>query len=154
MTAASAEKQVSRYALSDLAIRAAIALERFSLGESLDRDVVAKFAKALSDTSRADRLDDQARYFAVGYHTPYMKLARYGAGGAASVDAAQELLSSKAKSIRAFLEHPTQGEVGDLASFCTDLHHELAQSQLAEIRLAKRHRLRSEINRLPPRLRA
>lgn len=151
MTAARGSRPVSRYALSDLAIRSAMALERFAFGEPLDHALVAKFATALSDTSSAESMG-QARYFAVGYHSPYMKLA--GTRGVSqSVDEVQSLLDEKAKSITSFLAHPNKTAVSELAEFCADLHHELAQSQLAEMRLAKRHRNRSEAKRLPSRLR-
>jgi hypothetical protein len=153
VTAINASKQVSRYTLADLALRAAVGLERFSLGESFDSQAIAKFADALSNTSRADRLGEPTRYFAAGYHSPYMKLGRHAAGETTSVLAVQELLRAKADSIRAFLRNPQFTDVDELVSFCTDLHHELAQSQLAEIRFAKRPRSQSEAHRGPARLR-
>lgn len=150
MTATQTSRQITRYVLSDLALRSAVALERFALGEPLNCELVADFAEALSGTSHATGQGDQTRYFAVGYHSSYMRLG-FAKGVNQSVDEVQDLLDSKAKSLTAFLANPDVSAVSELAEFCTELHHELAQSQIADIRLAKRPRNRSEVKRLTPR---
>lgn len=143
MMTSHSQQRVSKYALSDLAIRSALALERFGLGKPLDDSPLTDFVQALSGTAHTDGTDDQTRYFAIGYHRSYMRFA--GALGADStVDAAQEILDAKIKSLQLFIDTPNKGVVQELADFCADIHNELAQSQLADIRLAKRPRKRTE----------
>ena len=136
------EGAISRYALAQLALSSAVDLDRYQNGDALDGELLTRLADALTSTSAPTSQAGPTRFFAMGYHKPYMRL--YGRGHEAqSVNAVRAFLAQKAAGIRSFLEHPSHDLADELASFCTDLHHELSSEQLTEIRLAKRRRSRT-----------
>lgn len=134
---------ISRYALAQMALSSAVELDRYQSGEKLHGELLARLADALTSTSAPTSQSGPTRFFAVGYHKPYMRL--YGGGHEAqSVSAVRALLAERAARIRGFLEHPSHEVADELASFCADLHHELSSEQLTELRLAKRRRTRAQ----------
>jgi hypothetical protein len=137
------ESAISRYALAQLALSSAVELDRYQNGGALDEGLLNKLADALTSTSTPNSPSGPNRFFAVGYHKPYMRLYGHGTEQTQSVDAVRAFLAQKAASIRTFLEHPSGDQADELASFCADLHHELSSEQLTEIRLAKRRRTRA-----------
>lgn len=143
MTFAEVGKPISRFALADLAIRSAIELERFRSGGTYDTGVLAALAEALAKTSSPAAPAGPSQFFAVGYHKPYMRLFRAEQGAGRTVKEVQGILSDKARSLTGFLEHPTAELSDQLASFCTELHDELASEQMTEVRLARRRRPRA-----------
>lgn len=140
---AEGQGQISRYTLAQLALSSAVDLDRFQNGAPLRGEVLARLADALTRTSSPTSQSGPNRFFAVGYHKPYMRLYGRGARENRSVGKVREFLSEKASNIRSFLENPTPELADELASFCADLHHELSSEQLTEIRLAKRRRTRA-----------
>lgn len=134
--------RISRFALAKLAIKSAVELERYRAGNPLHGDILAELASALAQTSDPHPGAGPSRFFAVGYHRPYMRLVEDQAMDAKSLGAVREYLTSKASVIRAFLKRPDPDGIDDLASFCADLHHELASEHMMENRIARRRRTR------------
>lgn len=121
---------ISRYALAQLALSSAVDLDRYQNGDALHGDLLSQLADALTRTSTPTSPSGPNRFFAVGYHKPYMRLYGHGADERQSVNAVRAFLEQKAASIRSFLEHPSNEQADELASFCTDLHHELSSEHL------------------------
>jgi hypothetical protein len=140
---------ISRYTLAQLALSSAVELDRYQNGAAFDGEKLEKLADALTSTSSPNSPSGPNRFFAVGYHKPYMRLYGHGGADSQSVIAVRAFLAQKAASLRSFLDHPSIEQADELASFCADLHHELSSEQLTEIRLAKRRRTRAP-ERLTP----
>jgi hypothetical protein len=129
----------SRFALSNLAIRSALDLERFRAGRALSAKTMSELADALTQTSDPDPEAVSARFFEVGYHKPFMRLYKdRNTVDPRSVAEVQEYLHEMALEIREFLRHPEKERINELASFCTDLHHELASGLMSETVIGRR----------------
>ncbi|WP_265528314.1 hypothetical protein [Sphingomicrobium marinum] len=133
---------VSRHLLAELAIRSAISLERYNLDRAYDDDVLIELADVLTDTAGVSEGVPAGKYFAIGYHSPYMRLGKEKLG-VSSVGEVQQRFVQMTADLKAFLANRDKELAMKLASFCADLHEELAQAQLSELRLARKRRARA-----------
>jgi hypothetical protein len=133
------ETAISRFALSNLAIKAAIELERLRKGKPLRRQILIDLARALSHTANPDPDNTSHRFFEVGYQKPFMRLYRdRTTADPRSIADVQEYLQKMAVEIQSFLASPDVEKIDELASFCADLHHELASGLMSETRIEQR----------------
>lgn len=134
-----ADRTVSRFALSDLALQSAIELEKLKAGHGFDERAMAELAEALIRTSNPGEGVSRSRFFEVGYSRPFMRLFRdRQASDPQSIKEVQEYVEEVADQIRAFLKQQNAKDASNLAGFCIDLHRELVRGLVSESRLGRR----------------
>lgn len=137
--ASASARALSRFDVSDLAIKSAIEFERLRAGEPFNGQAMSELADALTRTSNPDSASAPFRFFEIGYHKPFMRLFKdRQTSNPGSVKEVQDYLGQMAGRLRRFLRDQNSENAEDLASFCLDLHHELASSLMSESRVAKR----------------
>lgn len=122
----------SVFLLSDLAIRAAVELERRTLGETLDGQVFDELAGALRRTSQPVSATTPFHFAEPGYYSPFERL----------FCARESRQSGGIEDIRAFIQRTSDAlaqvkgssldGAADLQGFCLALHKALIQEMAAE----------------------
>lgn len=117
------------FALTDLALQAAIELDRKRTGLAFNPDVLAQLAEALRRTSEPPAQAPPFRFVEPGYYLPFERLYRTQES---RQPGALKDIQDYIQRISDALSHVDHADQAQLTNFCVALHQALIQDSTAE----------------------
>ena len=119
----------STFALTDLALHAAIELDRMRAGLPHNADILAQLAAALRLTSEPPASAPPFRFVEPGYYLPFERLYRtQESGQPGALKDIQDYIQRTSDA----LSHADDADQAKLTNFCVALHQALIQDSTAE----------------------